>query len=378
MTSDRRSVFSDNMSPQTIGIVRRYIVDRQVYVVRPLGKARVPIECPSMVFGMESPFAVGDFVALHFYENYGFIIVGKLPMPYAQAPNPEQAAGTDVTGDPLTHVTYQDPKKPDLVLNPKGDGELRIQRGETSMMLSSVGAFLSTVSKACVRMMSAALNTITDVCFKYVLQQPNLTLISEVVQDSQSTALGQPQLSLGMRLKDESEITVKVGGAVVDEQATDGLDAAFGQLMRLLLRMTPGNPTLEYTHGESRTKLQISLQQFLLQFGAATFTWSDTGLKITQGKSTVTLSAADVLEIVSGGFTLLLSGKLDITAAELAVAAPATFTTPVKIQGFDALTVYTTLNNLIIAFNAHNHLLGPLPTTPPTAAGAVTPVIPTL
>jgi hypothetical protein len=69
---------------------------------------------------------------------------------------------------------------------------------------------------------------------------------------------------------------------------------------------------------------------------------------------------------------------VDLTAVGLKVNAPAEFITPVKIQGFDALTVYTTLNSLILAFNAHNHLLGPLPTTPPTAAGAVLPVIPTV
>lgn len=359
-----------------LGYITSYDVNRRIYIVRPSGQNRVPIKCPAVDNGFDIPYAQGDRVALHFYPDYGYVIAGRLPGAESQVPlaitQPD-----DTTPRADTKISYRTPLDKDDRFYARA-GDIAVNRGGIRFFFSSVGSILYQVAADCSRYMTASLATIIDTCWTYIRSQPGITLVSKVETDSTKPTVGQPSVALEVvpTDKDNNTMQLQIGGGIIDS-TTDGIDLVLGQLVRLMLKLTPANPTLEYTHGESRTKIQIDLQQFLLQFGQAQFSWSDSGLSITQGSAAIRLDAADLLEIVSAGLTILMTGSIDVTATGLKVNAPAEFITPVKIQGFDALTVYTTLNALILAFNAHNHLLGPLPTTPPTAAGAVTPIVPT-
>jgi len=361
-----------------VGFVLAYDVDRQTYRVRLTDSNRQPVQCPALDTGADSPYAVGDRVAVHHYHDYGFVVVGRLPVPLSQLPlTPQEPNDTTPvsikSGDALS---YRDVLDKEASLYAEA-GDMSVRRGASRFFLSKTGALLMQVAVTCSRYMSKTLSTIKDICYTYILSQPGVTAVSRVDMDQTSPSVGQPQMSLEVVPKDTANtITGRLGGGVLDS-GDDGLSLAMGQLVKLMLKLTKANPLLEYTHGDGRTKVQIDLQQFLLQFGQAQFVWNATGLTITQGASRLALTAADILEIVSSGLTILLSGNVDVQAAGLNVNAPAVFVTPVKIQGFDALTVYNTLNSLILAFNAHIHQVGPIPSSPPAGAGAVLPVIPT-
>lgn len=360
-----------------VGFVLSYDVERKMYRVRLAVTGAPIVACPALDVGTDSPFSVGDRVIVHHYHDYGYVLLGRLPAIVSQRPLTAQQPDDTKPDDLTDGVSCRDVLDKESALYAEA-GDISVLRGSARLFISKAGVMVHKVADTCIRYMSRTLSTIKDICYTYILSQPGVTVVSKVDMDQTSPSVGQPQVAVEVAPTDTANtMTLKLGGGVTDAGTTDGMALVMGQLVRLLLKLTAANPTLEYTHGEGRTRVSIDLQQFLLQFGQARFTWDDTGLTITQGASKLQLSVADVLEIVTSGLTLLMSGSVGLTAKELNVAAPAVFTTPVKIQGFDALTVYTTLNSLILAFNAHIHQVGPVPTSPPAGAGAVLPVTPT-
>lgn len=353
------------------GFVASYTPATKVYLIRPLARNLPPFECPAIDNGFDNPFGVGDQVAVQYFPNYGFVVTGRLPTALSQRPiNTRQPNDTQPKDSAVT--TYRPLLSKDSLFNAQ-DGDLDIERGSSRLFLSRVGVAITRVAETCFRYCSKTLNTIKDVCHRYILSLPGITLVLKVDEEPTSATVGQPSVALEVVPTNKTnKVTLKAGGGILS--GVDGMDLLFGNLIRLMLQLIPANPKITYTHGEAQ--FSLDLQTFLATFALATFKWSAEGLSLVRGNTQISVSAADLLAIVTSTANIQVSGTLNVQAQAMNVNAPARFSTPVNIQTFDYLTVVTTLNLLILTYNTHIHQAGPIPTSPPANAGVVIPVLP--
>jgi len=324
------------------GRVTKYTAQTCKYTVRPHMAPFSDVFCCALVTGAgaEAPYAVNDLVVLHFYPAVGWAIMGKLSVPRNRLTKP-QFSDEKGRGAETREISYRDPDDTEKQFHAE-DGDHRVSRGESQMIMSRVGVWAAKVAHDCARYMSKTGRLIRDTCYNYVLSLPRMIFDVNTTVES-----GEPSVKARIQPQNPlNEIKLKMGGSITDAGA-DGLQATMGSLFRLAISMLPGDTQLELI--QNTTTIKMNLSEFLLQFGEGTFRFNETGLVVVKGGTQVSLDATS-LAIVTQALTLTLE-TLTVNASGAVVVNGSS----VMIQSYTFLTVIERLNRLLLSYALHTH-----------------------
>lgn len=296
----------------------------------------VQLETP----GFEAPFAVDDMVILQRIPPSGvWVILGRIQKPRAKSSE---------------KVTYRQPGDQTEAALFTSDGDFAVKPSSTvEIFLSRAGAFAARVAALCTLALSKTSNLIKMTCQTLVVEMPKMVLRASVADQTLETSAGIEMTTAG-----NNQLKLQLGGLVADN--SDGLSLALGSLMKLLIQLLPGDTQLTLT--QNTTKVVISTAEFLQQFGDGQARWTNTGLTVSKGATTITV-APESLGITAQAATLNLSaltanvtGTITLSAAQLIQ------------QNYYWLTVVQRLNQLLLVFSTHTHQAGPIQTSTPTGS----------
>jgi len=330
------------------GKIVAYDSSLRKYTVRADNPVLPLIECPPADYGVETPFNPGDDVVLERIPNRGWVVCYRIPVTRnVRARAPGQLPDEQLTE--LDEVSYQDPNNDEPLFHAR-PGDSVVRRERAKFVVSRAGIIAAKVKDTCFTVYSAALSVVKTVAFDWVLAIPRITFRAFLDRVDE-----QPKIRGEVRPLNQANVMKFFAGGL-SADGVDGIDVILGNNARLLFQMLPATQRLFYQQGN--TTIESTVEEFLLQFGAGTYSMTDAGIQVALGTSVISVTS-DALELLASDLTI---------NAPVMTAQVGTMTVDANVlvlQQFHWLTVVQRLNSLLLAFSTHTHQVGPIPSSTP-------------
>lgn len=340
------------------GKVLAYRHDIKKYTIRPDVADLDIIDCPYLDTGIDAPWAVGDDVLIQRIPNQGWIVLGRIPVARNVGARTSQQLPEE-TPQETGEVSYQDPANDEAIFHAR-PGDAITVRKQSKFVVSRVGVIAAKVKDTCSMVLSAGLSVIKITAFDWVLSLPRLTVRMFLDRNTE-----QPKLKAQFKPQNTANIMrLLMGGGAADE--ADGLDLSMGQSSRLLFQLLPASQRVVYTQNEEQLRIESNIGQFLLQFGDGVWRWTDLGLQVTKGNTTILVDSTSLVistetaTLTAESLTTSVNGVTTLNSNDVQVV-----TQILVMQNFHWLTVVQRLNSLLLVFASHTHNAGPIQTSQP-------------